>query len=143
MLQITSIKNGLVIDHIEAGMGIKIFHYLNLEGSGAQVALIMNVCSNNMGKKDIIKIEDCYDIDYTSLALLSPGITINEIREQKIISKIKPVLPEKVYNIIKCKNSRCITSVEKYVPQSFIMMDSKKGTYRCEYCDHITSLKER
>ncbi|MGL5151342.1 MAG: aspartate carbamoyltransferase regulatory subunit [Clostridium sp.] len=143
MLQITSIKNGLVIDHIEAGIGIKIFHYLNLDNSDTQVALIMNVSSNNMGRKDIIKIEDSFELDYTSLALLSPSITINEIKDQKIVSKIKPVLPEKVENIIECKNSRCITSVEKYVPQSFILMDNKKATYRCEYCDHITTLRER
>lgn len=142
MLEITSIKNGLVLDHIEAGVGIKIFHYLNLDKREAQVALIMNASSNTIGKKDIIKIEENNEIDYTTLALLSPGITINEVKENKIVSKIKPSLPDKAINIIKCKNSRCITSVEKYVPQSFILMDKRYGTYRCEYCDHITSLRD-
>lgn len=144
MLEITSIRNGLVIDHIEAGMGIKIFNYLGLDKTDARVALIINADSKNIGKKDIIKIEieDYSNIDYTVLGLLSPSITINEVRDEKIIRKVKPELPEKVVGILKCKNERCITSTETYVPHSFILMDREKGTYRCEFCDEITKLSE-
>ena len=144
MLEITSIKNGLVIDHIEAGMGVKIFNYLHLDKTDYRVALIINAESKNLGKKDIIKIEkdNCEDIDYTVLGLLSPSITINEVKDERVVRKVRPELPEKVENILICNNPRCITVDEKYVPHSFILMDREKGTYRCEYCDHITKLSE-
>lgn len=142
MLQITSIKNGLVIDHIEAGMGVKIFNYLNLDKVPNQVALIINADSKRFGKKDIIKIEDCTDIDYTVLGLLSPSITINEVRNEKRTKKINPELPKIVENILECNNPRCITADEKYVPHTFKLVNCEKGTYRCEYCDHIMKLSE-
>lgn len=144
MLEITSIKNGLVIDHIEAGMGIKIFNYLELDKTDYRVALIINAESKILGKKDIIKIEknNCGDIDYTVLGLLSPSITIDEVKNEVIINKVKPKLPKIVTNILKCKNARCITQTESYVPHSFLLMDEEKGTYRCEYCDEITKLSE-
>ena len=144
MLEITSIKNGLVIDHIGAGFGVNIFNYLNLDNTSYRVALIINAESKRLGKKDILKIEKetREDIDYTVLGLLSPSITINEIKDSKIVRKIKPELPSKVENILKCKNPRCITGVEKYVTHSFVLMDREKGTYRCEYCDEITKLSE-
>lgn len=144
MLEITSIKNGLVIDHIEAGMGIKIFNYLNLDKTDYRVALIINAESKAIGRKDIIKIEreNCDDIDYTVLGLLSPTITIDEVKDERIVKKVRPELPEMVENILLCKNPRCITGVEKYVPHSFKLMDREKGTYRCEYCDEITRLSD-
>lgn len=144
MLEITSIKNGLVIDHIEAGMGVKIFNYLKLDETDYRVALIINAESENLGKKDIIKIEksNCEDIDYTVLGLLSPSITINEVKDEKIVRKVRPELPERVENILICKNPRCITGDESYVTHSFILMDREKGSYRCEYCDEITKLSE-
>ncbi|MEG0295579.1 MAG: aspartate carbamoyltransferase regulatory subunit [Clostridium sp.] len=142
MLEITSIINGLVIDHIESGMGIKIFEYLNLSSVPNKVALIINAESKNLGKKDIIKIEECLELDYTVLGLLSPSITINEIRDGKIARKVMPELEAKVRDILSCNNSRCITSVENYIPHSFVLVDREKGTYRCEYCDHIMKLSE-
>ena len=144
MLEITSLKNGLVIDHIEAGLGVKIFNYLKLDTTKYSVALIINAESNELGRKDIIKIErdKCEEIDYTVLGLLSPTITINEVKNEKIIRKIKPQLPKKVENIIVCDNPNCITKVEKYVPQSFSLVDAEKGTYSCDYCDHITKLSD-
>lgn len=144
MLEITSIKNGLVIDHIEAGMGIKIFNYLNLDKTEDKVALIINAESKFLGKKDIIKIEKMNwdDIDYTVLGLLSPSITIDEVKNERIVRKVKPELPIHVENILICRNTRCITGVEEYVPHSFILMNAEKGTYRCEYCDEITKLSE-
>lgn len=142
MLEITSIVNGLVIDHIESGMGIKIFEYLKLSEVPNRVALIINAESKRNGKKDIIKIEECLKIDYTVLALLSPALTINEIRDGKIVRKVTPELPGSVKGIINCNNTRCITSVEKYVEHSFVLVNREKGTYRCEYCDHIMKLSE-
>jgi aspartate carbamoyltransferase regulatory subunit len=142
MLEITSIKNGIVIDHIQAGIGVKIFNYLKLDTKDYSVALIINADSNKLGKKDIIKIENCDKLDYTVLGLLSPTITICEVSDEKIINKVIPTLPSKVENIIKCKNPSCITSKEDYVPHSFILVDKENGRYRCDYCDEITKLSE-
>ncbi|WP_315067057.1 aspartate carbamoyltransferase regulatory subunit [uncultured Clostridium sp.] len=142
MLEITSIKNGIVLDHIQAGVGVKIFNYLGLDTNDYSVALIINADSKKLGKKDIIKIENCDELNYTVLALLSPTVTICEVREEKIVNKVKPTLPSKVHNIIKCKNPSCITSTEEYVPHSFVLVDEENGRYRCEYCDEITKLSE-
>ena len=140
MLEITSIKNGIVIDHIEAGKGLNIFNYLELDKNNYSVALIINADSKKLGKKDIVKIENCEKLDYTVLGLLSPTITICEVKDEVIVNKVKPTLPEKVQNIIKCKNPSCITKVEEYVPHSFVLVDKETGRYRCEYCDTITRL---
>lgn len=142
MLQITSIKNGFVLDHINAGKGVKIFRYLNLDKLGHQVALIINADSKKMMKKDIIKIENIEKINYTVLGLLSPGITINEVRNEKIIGKIKPELPNKIQDILICENTNCITLQEKYIPHSFTLVDKEKGSYKCEYCEQIVNLSE-
>lgn len=142
MLEITSIKSGLVIDHIKAGMGIKIFNYLNLDKLDSQVALIMNVESKKMIKKDIIKIENYSNFDYTVLGLLSPNLTINEVKNCEIIGKLTPELPEKVVDIIKCNNKSCITQTEKYVPHTFTLINKDKGTYKCEFCDNVTKLSD-
>ena len=142
MLQITSIKNGFMLDHIKAGMGVKIFRYLHLYKLGNQVALIINADSKKMGKKDIIKIENIEEINYTVLGLLSPGITINEVRNEVIVSKIKPELPEQIQDILICKNPNCITSQEKYIPHNFTLVDREKGSYKCEYCEQIINPSE-
>lgn len=142
MLEITSIKNGIVLDHIQAGVGIKIFNYLGLDTNDYSVALIINADSKKLGKKDIIKIENCTELDYTALALLSPTVSICEVKDEQIVNKVKPSLPTKVENIIKCKNPNCITSSEEYVPHSFILVDKENGRYRCEFCDEITKLTE-
>ena len=142
MLQITSIKNGFMLDHIKAGMGVKIFRYLHLDTLGHQVALIINADSKKMGKKDIIKIENVEKINYTVLGLLSPGITINEVRNEVIVSKIKPELPEKIQDILICENPSCITSQEKYIPHNFTLVDREKGSYKCEYCEQIINPSE-
>ncbi|MBU5591934.1 aspartate carbamoyltransferase regulatory subunit [Clostridium sp. MSJ-4] len=138
MVTINSIKKGIVIDHISAGFGIKIFNYLSLDKANFAVALIMNAPSVKMGKKDIIKIENELDIDYTVLGLLDPSITIDIIENETITRKLKLELPNKVENIIECKNPRCVTSVEKYIPHIFHLVDKEKGEYRCEYCDEIS-----
>ena len=142
MLQITSIKNGFMLDHIKAGMGVKIFRYLHLDKLGHQVALIINADSKKMGKKDIIKIENSEEINYTVLGLLSPGITINEVRNEVIVNKIKPELPERIQDILVCENPSCITSQEKYIPHNFRLVDREKGSYKCEYCEQIVNPSE-
>lgn len=142
MLEITTIKDGLVIDHIKSGIGIKIFNYLNLDKLNSQVALIMNVKSEKMGKKDIIKIENSLGFDYTIITLLSPHLTINEVKNGAIYKKIKPELPQKVVDILRCNNPRCITTVESYVHHTFKLINEDKGTYKCDYCDNIIKLSD-
>lgn len=142
MLTINSMKSGLVIDHIKAGLGIKIFNYLKLDKADFTVALIMNVPSQKQGKKDMIKIENVIDIDFTVLGLIDPNITIVVIADEHIQQKIKLRLPERVENVIRCKNPRCVTSVEKYVPHIFYLIDENKGEYRCKYCDEIYRVSE-
>ena len=95
-----------------------------------------------MEKKDIIKIENIEEINYTVLGLLSPGITINEVRNEVIVNKIKPELPERIQDILICKNPSCITSQEKYIPHKFTLVDREKGSYKCEYCEQIINPSE-
>ena len=142
MLKVNTIKKGIVIDHIEAGLGSKIYNYLGLDKVDYSVALIKNVHSRKMGKKDIIKIDNNMDIDFNVLGLISPSITINIVDDETIERKLKLELPEKVENIISCKNPRCITQVEKYVPQTFKLTNREKATYRCEYCDEVSRFSE-
>ena len=137
MLNVDTIKNGLVIDHIRAGAGSRIFNWLGLDKANYCVALIMNVPSKDMGRKDIIKIDNIINIDFSVLGEIDPNITVNIIRNEKIERKIKLTLPERVENVIKCKNPRCITSTEQYIPHVFLLSDSKTAEYRCEYCDAI------
>lgn len=137
MLKINGMGNGIVIDHIKAGLGIKIFNYLGLDKADFTVALIMNAPSTKLGRKDMIKIENVIDIDFTVLGLIDPNITIDIIEDEKIKEKMKLSLPERVEDIIKCKNPRCVTSIEKYSPHVFYLVDEKKGEYRCQYCDEI------
>lgn len=135
MLNVDTIKNGLVIDHIKAGLGPQIFHWLGLDKASFTSALIMNVQSKKSEKKDIIKIDNIINIDYSVLGFIDPNICVNIIKDEKIIRKIRMELPERVENVIKCKNPRCITMTEHYVPQVFVLADKAKSIYRCEYCD--------
>lgn len=135
MLNIGGLDKGIVIDHIEAGGAMKIYSYLNLEKLDCRVAIIKNAKSNKMGKKDIIKIEDNLDIDLDILGVLDRNMTVNIIENGKIVEKHNLSLPEKVTNIIQCKNPRCITSVERDLPHTFKLTDKEKGVYRCIYCE--------
>ena len=119
MLNISGLKEGIVIDHIQPGGAMKIYEYLNLEKMDCQVAIIKNAKSNKMGKKDIIKIEGNLNIDLNVLGVLDHKITINIIKDNKIVGKHLLELPETVTNIIKCKNPRCITSIEQELPHKF------------------------
>jgi len=137
VLNIEKIKNGVVIDHIKAGQGIRIFNWLGLDKLPHTVAFVLNATSQNMGHKDIIKIANTIAINFDVLGIIDPNITVNIIEDEKITKKIKLKLPEKVDNVIICKNPRCITSTEKYIPHVFFMENAEERTYRCEYCDDI------
>lgn len=135
MLNIDSVEKGIVIDHIQAGKGMEIYRYLGLDKLESAVAIIKNAKSNKMGKKDIIKVENEIDLDLTALGFLDSNITINIIENDKIVRKINLQLPEEVTNIVKCKNPRCISSIEQEIPHTFRLSDKENKVYRCIYCD--------
>jgi aspartate carbamoyltransferase regulatory subunit len=137
MLNIEKIKNGVVIDHIRQGLGIHIFNWLGLDKAPYTVAFVVNACSRRLGRKDIIKIDNTLTINFDLLGLIDPNITVNIIENETITDKIKLTLPERVQDVIICKNPRCITSTEKYIPHIFHLEDPEQRTYRCEYCDDI------
>ena len=137
MLNIEKIRNGIVIDHIKSGQGIRIFNWLGLDKSPHTVAFVVNASSRNMNRKDIIKIDNTININFDVLGLIDPNITVNIIEDEKITEKIKLKLPKKVENVILCKNPRCITSTEKYIPHIFHLVNPEQKTYCCEYCDDI------
>lgn len=136
MLNIGVINQGIVIDHIKAGGAMKIYSYLDLENKDVSVAIIKNAKSNKMGKKDIIKIEGTFDdLDLDILGALDHQITIDIIDNGVIVEKRNPKLPERVNNVLKCKNPRCITSIEQGLVHSFKLTDKANGVYRCVYCE--------
>jgi len=139
MLNIEKIKNGIVIDHIKSGQGIRIFNWLGLDKSPHTVAFVLNASSRHMGRKDIIKIDNTITINFDVLGLIDPNITVNIIQDEKVTKKIPLKLPEKVENVILCKNPRCITSTEKYSSHVFYLENAEEKTYRCDYCDEIHS----
>jgi len=139
MLNIAEIKNGIVIDHIKAGLGIRIFNWLGLEKVPYTVAFVANASSERSGKKDIIKIDNTISINLDVLGLIDPNITVNIIENETVSKKIKLQLPEKVENVLICKNPRCISSTEKYLTNVFHLENPEHRTYRCEYCDEIIS----
>lgn len=134
-MNIDSIRNGIVIDHIKAGQGMEIYHLLNLETLDCSIALIKNACSRKEGKKDIIKIDSDLDLNLDVLGYINPDITINIIKDGQRIRKFHPQLPERLTNVIKCKNPRCITSVEQEIGHIFKLTDRENRVYRCVYCE--------
>ena len=135
MMNIDSIKNGIVIDHITAGRSMKIYRLLGLESLDCSVALIKNVTSRKTGKKDIIKIDSDFDVDTDILGYVDPGVTVNIIRDGKIAEKRTLELPTELTDVLKCKNPRCITSTEQELPHIFRLTDREHRVYRCIYCD--------
>jgi len=134
-MNIDGITNGLVIDHIEAGKGMELYNALHLGDLESSVALIKNVNSHKMGKKDIIKVDEVLDVDLDVLGFIDPNITVNIIKDNEIVGKKHIELPKIVTNLIKCKNPRCITSTEQELPHIFKLTDPKTRTYRCVYCE--------
>ncbi|MBR0598782.1 aspartate carbamoyltransferase regulatory subunit [Sinanaerobacter chloroacetimidivorans] len=142
MVVINSIEKGIVIDHITAGLGVKILEFLDIDTTKNTVAFIMNATSSKYGRKDVIKIENVVDINLAALGLIDPKATVNIIEDHLISKKINLKLPEMVTNIVKCKNPRCVTSVEVNAPHIFHLIDKKNREYKCDYCDDIISMKE-
>ncbi|NTW72472.1 MAG: aspartate carbamoyltransferase regulatory subunit [Eubacteriaceae bacterium] len=140
MINVSKIKKGIVLDHINEGQGYKLFSQLKLDEIEDVVVLLRNIPSRKMGKKDLIKIETDLLLDFTVLGLIDPDITVNIIENGEMVRKIKLQLPEKVTDIMKCKNPRCITNYEKVRHVEFTLSDPQKREYRCEYCDSPTSL---
>ena len=134
-MNIDSIKNGIVIDHITAKKGMEIYEALNLKNLDCSVAIITNAKSQKMGKKDIIKIDKEMDVDIDKIGFIEPNATINIVKDGKLQKKLKIGLPEKIVNLAKCQNPRCITSVERDLDQIFILTDKEKQIYRCKYCE--------
>lgn len=134
-MNIGHIENGIVLDHITAGKGMDIYNVLNLGHLDCTVALIKNADSPKMGKKDIIKISTHLDIDLDILGYLDPGITVCIIHDGEVVERRTLALPERVVGVIKCKNPRCITSVEREIVHEFKLTDPVKKVYRCIYCE--------
>ena len=134
-MNIDSIKTGIVIDHIKAGEGMKIYNFLNLDELECSIAIIKNVHSKLMCKKDIIKIDAALDVDLNALGYIDSEITINVIKDGVRTEKYHPTLPETITGIIKCKNPRCITTTEQELAHVFKLTDADKKIYRCMYCE--------
>ena len=136
MLNVSGIREGYVLDHIKAGMSLQIYHDLRLDEMDVAVAIIRNARRSKMGKKDILKVEcDVDALDLDILGFIDHNITVNIIKDEKIVEKKKLKLPKQVVNIIKCKNPRCITSIEQELDHIFLLADPEKEIYRCKYCE--------
>ncbi|MBQ9704356.1 MAG: aspartate carbamoyltransferase regulatory subunit [Clostridia bacterium] len=134
-MTVDSIKNGFVIDHIKPGNGMKIYKILGLEELNCPVAIIQKALSHSMGVKDIIKVDAEVKLDMTALGYIDPDVTVNVIKDSKIVEKYHPGLPRELVNIVKCKNPRCITTTEQELSHIFRLTDEKKRVYRCIYCE--------
>ena len=134
-MNIDSIVNGIVIDHIEAGKGMQIYNLLGLDNLDCSVAIIKNVHSRKQGKKDIIKVDSDIKLDMDIIGYIDPGITVNIIKDGVLVDKCRIALPETLTNVIKCKNPRCISSTEQELPHVFRLTDRENRVYRCIYCE--------
>lgn len=132
---IGQIKDGIVLDHISAGNGMVLYNLLGLANLDCQVALIQNAESVKMGKKDIIKIDRVIDLNFEALGYVDPGVTVNIIKDGKLAKRQSINVPEQIENIIKCKNPRCITTVEQELDHIFVLADKENRVYRCIYCE--------
>ena len=139
-MNIDAIRNGVVIDHITAGEGLRLFTLLGLDGLDVPVALIKNAQSSKKGKKDIIKIDADIQIDLDVVGFVDPGATVNVIKDGVVSEKKKMKLPQTLKNVVRCKNPRCITTTEQELPQIFRLSDEKAKIYRCCYCDGKASV---
>ena len=134
-MNVDSIQNGIVIDHIAAGCGMKLYRLLGLENLDAPVAMITNVVSGKLGRKDIIKVDAAIDVNLDIIGYVDPGATVNVIRDGELKEKKQIGLPEKLVNVLFCKNPRCITSCEQELDQIFRLSDRAKREYRCAWCE--------
>ena len=132
---LSPIDNGIVLDHIKPGCGFEIYNTLKLSELGCQVALILNAQSEKMGRKDIIKIAETIDLDLDVIGDIDPGVTVNFVKDGKVVKRMHLEAPELVKGVIKCKNPRCITSTEQELTHMFKLTDREKKVYRCLYCE--------
>ncbi len=135
MINVSKLKKGIVIDHIETGRGFEIFKALQLNYIENAVVLLRKIPSKKMGEKDLIKIETDMALDMNVLGLIDPNVTINFVKNGEIYNKMKLTLPKVVNGIMKCKNPRCITQYEEIEAIKFYLVNEEKKQYRCEYCD--------
>lgn len=144
MLNVGKIEEGFVLDHIKAGKSLSIYELLQLDKLDCPVAIIKNARSDKMGKKDILKVECNVDmLDLDVLAVIDHNITVNVIQNGEIVSKKELVLPKQIKNVLKCRNPRCITSIEQELPHIFVLADEEREIYRCKYCDEKYSEPSR
>ena len=134
-MNIDAIQNGIVIDHITAGQGMRLYELLGLEKLDCSVAIIKNACSAKMGKKDIIKIDADIPLDFDVIGYVDPGVSVNIIRGGELVEKRRIEMPLELRNVIFCRNPRCISSVEQELPHIFRLADRKNKVYRCLYCE--------
>ncbi|MEG0177846.1 MAG: aspartate carbamoyltransferase regulatory subunit [Anaerorhabdus sp.] len=134
-MNIDSIKNGIVLDHITAGKAKEVYDSLGLSELACSVAMIMNVKSNRMGRKDIVKIDEDFEVNLDVLGYIDPNISVCIIKDGKVAEKKKLTMPKQIKNVVKCKNPRCITSVEQELDHIFYLADEETQTYRCIYCE--------
>ena len=134
-MNIDAIQNGIVIDHITAGAGMKLYELLGLDALDCSVAIIQKAPSKKQGRKDIIKIDSEMALDLNILGFIDPQITVNVIKDGALVEKKHLTLPRQIRDVLKCKNPRCITSVEQELPHIFVLTDEKRAIYRCLYCE--------
>ncbi|MCH4160153.1 aspartate carbamoyltransferase regulatory subunit [Bifidobacterium sp.] len=139
-MEVTSINNGIIIDHVPAGTALTVLQYLHIDPSSAKLALIMNADSNRYGCKDIIKIEDEQDVDLDVLGFVARQATVDIVRGGSIVAKHQPNLPEHLLDVITCGNPRCVTTTEPGISQRFHLCHSERHEYRCDYCDEEAKL---
>ena len=144
MLNVGQIEEGFVLDHIKAGRSFSIYKHLGLDKLDCTVAIIKNARSNKMGKKDILKVEcEINTLNLDIIGFIDHNITVNVIRNNKIVEKLPLSLPKEIKNVLKCRNPRCITSIEQELPHVFVLTDEKKEIYRCKYCEEKYGSRER
>lgn len=142
MIEITSIKEGIVIDHIKAGLGMEIFDKLNLRQLDDEVAIILNANSTQHGKKDILKIANNVDINLDVVSIIDPSATINIIKGEKVVDKLTLKLPKHIKGLLHCQNPKCVSTSERAVESEFSLIDEEEKTYKCDYCGHIYDVEE-
>lgn len=142
MIEITSIKDGIVIDHIRAGLGMQIYKLLDLKDIKDEVAIILNAQSTRFGKKDILKIANNIRINLDAVSIIDPTATVNIIENEKVVKKLELELPKKATDILTCQNPKCVSTSEREVQSEFILINKEEKTYKCAYCGHIYDVEE-
>lgn len=142
MIEITSIKDGIVIDHIKVGLGMQIYNLLDLKNIDDEVAIILNAKSTRFGKKDILKIANNIKINLDAVSIIDPTATVNIIENEEVVKKLNLELPERAIDILTCQNPKCVSTSEREVQSEFILIDKEEKTYKCAYCGHIYDVEE-